>query len=247
MLDAAVPGAVFTSPAPDAIAAATRAADMGRGVLYIVKNYTGDVLNFRLAGELVAGDDIQTETVIVDDDVALDRDSATGRRGSGVTIVAEKVAGAAAARGDVLAEVAAVARRAVERGRSYGVALHGDEMELGVGIHGEPGRERVATEPADAIARHLVDAVVAEIDDSGPVLALLSGLGGTPPIELYGLYEHVARELAGRGLEVTRSLVGDWITSLDQPGAVLSLVALDDELTELWDAPVRTPAFVSFA
>jgi dihydroxyacetone kinase len=245
MLDAACPGAVFTSPAPGGILAATRAIDRGRGVLHVVKRYTGDVLNFRLAAELAAADGIEVATVIVDDDVAIPADAPTGRRGTGVTVVAEKVAGAAAARGDDLDAVAAVARRAVERGRSYGVALHDDgEMELGVGIHGEPGRSRVPIAPSADVARQLVDAVLEELDPDpqAPLLVLLSGLGGTPGVELHALFAHVAAALDGRGRTIARSLVGDLITSLHQAGAVLSIVVLDDELTELWDAPVRTPA-----
>jgi dihydroxyacetone kinase len=243
MLDAATPGAIFTSPAPAQVYAATRAVDRGQGVLYVVKRYTGDLLNFRLAAELAAADGIETQTVVVDDDIAIAADAQTGRRGTGVTIVVEKIAGAAAARGDRLADVAAVAQRVVHRGRSFGVALHGEEMELGVGIHGEPGRQRGPLEPADRIATHLVDAVLEEVDPTtSPVLVLLSGLGGTPLLQLHALFEHVARELEGRGATIERAIVGDLITSLDQPGALLSVVALDDELRELWDAPARTPA-----
>ncbi|MGI8512709.1 MAG: dihydroxyacetone kinase subunit DhaK [Solirubrobacteraceae bacterium] len=244
MLDAAVPGAVFTSPSPNEVFTATTAVAAGAGVLYIVKSYIGDILNFRLAGELAAAQDIETETVVVDDDVALEAGSDTGRRGTGVTIVVEKVAGALAAEGAALADVVAAARRVVERGRSFGVALHGEEMELGVGIHGEPGREPQPLEPADAIASSLLDPVLAELEP-GPdthLLVLLSGLGGTPSLELHVLFEHLGRQLEDRGLNVARVLVGDLITSLGQRGAVLSIVALDDELVRLWDAPVRTSA-----
>jgi phosphoenolpyruvate---glycerone phosphotransferase subunit DhaK len=244
MLDAAVPGAVFTSPAPKEVLTATTEVAAGAGVLYIVKSYTGDILNFRLAGEFAAAEDIETETVVVADDVAIDADSSTERRGTGVTIAVEKVAGALAAEGAKLADVADAARRVVERGRSFGVALHGDEMELGVGIHGEPGRDPTGLESADAIATALIDPVLAEVPagEGDPVLVLLSGLGGTPSLELHVLFEHVGRQLEERGLVVARVLVGDLITSLGQPGAVLSVVALDDELTRLWDAPVHTPA-----
>jgi len=244
MLDAAVPGAVFTSPSPNEIFTATTAVAAGAGVLYIVKSYTGDILNFRLAGELAATEGIETETVVVDDDVAIEAGSDTGRRGTGVTIVVEKVAGALAAEGAVLADVAAAARRVVERGRSLGIALHGEEMELGVGIHGEPGREPQPLEPPDAIASSLLDPVLAELEPGPdtPLLVLLSGLGGTPSLELHLLFEHLGRRLEDRGLNVARVLAGDLITSLGQPGALLSIVAMDDELVRLWDAPVRTPA-----
>lgn len=244
MLDAACPGAVFTSPSPDGIRAATEAVDAGAGVLHIVKQYTGDVLNFRLAAEIAAASGTEVATVIVDDDVAIAADSDVGRRGTGVTIVAEKIAGAAAAEGQGLHEVAALARRVVQQGRSYGVAIHGDEMEIGVGIHGEPGVGRVDIEPVDRIADRLLEPILAELDPQPEtsLLVLLSGLGGTPPLQLYVLFEHLRRELDSRGLAIARSLVGDLITSLEQAGAVLSIVVLDDELERLWDAPARTPA-----
>jgi dihydroxyacetone kinase len=244
MLDAAVPGAVFTSPAPKEVLTATTTVAAGAGVLYVVKSYTGDILNFRLAGEFAAAEDIETATVVVDDDVAIDADSSTERRGTGVTIAVEKIAGALAAEGAALSDVADVARRVVERGRSFGVALHGEEMELGVGIHGEPGRDPTGLESADAIADALLEPVLAEVPagEGDPLLVLLSGLGGTPSLELHVLFEHVGRRLEEEGLDVARVLVGDLITSLGQPGAVLSIVALDDELTRLWDEPVQTPA-----
>jgi dihydroxyacetone kinase len=244
MLDAAVPGAVFTSPAPREVLRATTEVAAGAGVLYVVKSYTGDVLNFRLAGEFAAAEDIETATVVVDDDVAIDADSATDRRGTGVTIAVEKIAGALAAEGAALSDMADAARRVVERGRSFGVALHGEEMELGVGIHGEPGRDPTGLESADAIASALLEPVLAEVPagPGDPLLVLLSGLGGTPSLELLVLFEHVGRHLEERGMQVARVLVGDLITSLGQPGAVLSVIALDDELTRLWDAPVQTPA-----
>ncbi len=244
MLDAAVPGAVFTSPSPKEVFSAVRAVAAGAGVLFLVKSYTGDVLNFRLAGEFARAEGIETETVVIDDDVAIDSDSSTERRGTGVTIVAEKVAGALAAEGAALADVAAAATRVVQRGRSFGIALHGSEMELGVGIHGEPGREPTSLEPAGKIATAMLDPVLDELDLDAdtPLLVLLSGLGGTPSLELHVLFEHVSRGLEERGLRVDRVLVGDFITSLGQPGAVLSVVALDDELLRLWDAPVETVA-----
>jgi dihydroxyacetone kinase len=242
MLDAAVPGAVFTSPAPGQILAATRAVDRGAGVLFVVKRYTGDILNFRLAGELAAAEGIDVRSVVVADDVAIAADAPTGRRGTGTTIAVEKVAGAAVARGDGLDVVAAIAQRAADAGRSYGIAIHGAEIEIGVGIHGEPGRGREPLPTPRRFAELLAEPVLAEVDTSGPVLVLLSGLGGTPQLQLGALYEHVATRLRDRGVEIARSLVGDLITSLDQPGALLTVVALDDELLALWDAPARTPA-----
>jgi dihydroxyacetone kinase len=244
MLDAAVPGAVFTSPAPGQILAAARAVHRGAGVLFVVKRYTGDVLNFRLARELAAAEDIVVETVIVADDVAIPADAPTGRRGTGTTIAVEKVAGAAAARGDALDAVAALAQRAADAGRSYGIAIHGEEIEIGVGIHGEPGRGREPLPSPARFAELLLEPVLAEVDTSAPVLVLLSGLGGTPQLQLSALYEHVAAGLRDRDVTVARSLVGDLITSLDQPGALLTVVALDDELLALWDAPARTAALV---
>ncbi|HYI36041.1 MAG TPA: dihydroxyacetone kinase subunit DhaK [Thermoleophilaceae bacterium] len=243
MLDAAVPGAVFTSPSPGEVLAATRAVGGSAGVLHVVKSYTGDILNFRMAAEFASDEGIEVEAVVVDDDVAIAADSDTPRRGTGVTIVVEKVAGALAAEGAPLAEVAEIARRVVERGRSFGVALHDDKMELGVGIHGEPGREPVPIEPAGAIAAAMLDPILEELPPDAPLLVLLSGLGGTPPLQLSVLFEHVAAELDTRGRDVRRSVVGDLITSLDQAGAVLTVVALDDDLTRLWDAPSSAPAF----
>jgi len=244
MLDAACPGAVFVSPAPDEVVAATQAVAGAGGVLYVVKNYTGDVLNFRLAAEQAQDAGIETATVVVADDVALDADDGPGRRGTGVTVAVEKLAGAKAAEGAPLEEVHALAERVAERGRSFGVALHGEEMELGVGIHGEPGRPREDKAGAETLAGQLLEPLLDELqpDEGAPLLVVLSGLGGTPPLELHALFELVRRELADRGLEPARALVGDVITSLGQPGAVLSLVALDEELERLWDAPVWTPA-----
>lgn len=246
MLDAACPGAVFTSPSPSQIQAATEAVHAGAGVLHIVKSYTGDILNFRMAAEFATAESqIEVATVVVDDDVAIAADSDTDRRGTGVTIVAEKVAGALAAEGASLADVAAGAQKVVERGRSFGIALHGDEMEVGVGIHGEPGQRRGEVEAVDAIATALVEPVLAEVDADAPLLVVLSGLGGTPPLELSVLFEHIGRALDQRGRHIERAMVGDYITSLDQPGAVLSIVALDDELTRLWDATAHTAALVT--
>ena len=243
MLDAAVPGAVFTSPSPGEILAATRAVGGSGGVLHVVKSYTGDILNFRMAAEFAGDEGIEVESVVVDDDVAIAADSGTPRRGTGVTIVVEKMAGALAAEGAPLAQVRDLAQRVIDRGRSFGVALHDDQMELGVGIHGEPGRDPVPIEPAGAIASAMLDPILDELPEDSGLLVLLSGLGGTPPLQLSVLYGAVAAELEGRGRTVERSVVGDLITSLEQPGAVLTVVALDDELTRLWDAPAAAPAF----
>ena len=255
MLDAACAGEIFTSPTPDQMLAAAQAVDSGAGVLFIVKNYTGDVLNF----EMAADEGIQTASVVVADDVAVQDSTWTaGRRGVGTTVIVEKIAGAAAAEGKSLAEVTAIAEKVSSAGRSMGVALTSctvpavghpsfdlpdDEMEVGVGIHGEPGRKRVPLENAHDIARDLVTAITDDADFTGaPVIVLLSGLGGTPLIELYVIYADIAESLAEHGIEVARVLVGDYITSLDMAGCSLTLVKADDELLRLWDAPVNTTA-----
>jgi dihydroxyacetone kinase-like protein len=260
MLDAACPGAVFTSPVPDQMLAATKAVDGGAGVLHIVKNYTGDVMNFKLAADLAEDDGIQVKSVLTNDDVAVEDSLWTaGRRGVGVTVLLEKIAGAKAESGSTLEEVAAVARKVNERGRSFGVALTScvtpaagtptfeigaDEMEFGVGIHGEPGRRREKVRPAAEIVAEMADAILGDLDapSGSNVLAFVNGLGGTPLIELYVIYNELAKQLEARGLTATRSLVGDYITSLEMAGASITLLKLDDELTALWDAPVHTPA-----
>ncbi len=260
MLDAAVPGAVFTSPTPDPILAATKAVDGGAGVLHIVKNYTGDVLNFETAADLAAAEDIEVRAVIINDDVAV-KDSlyTAGRRGVAGTVLVEKIAGAAAERGDDLAGVAAIAEKVNAQVRTMGVALtpcvvpHAgepsftladDEIEIGIGIHGEPGRERIKLEPADAIVDRLLAAVVEDVPfvSGDKVLLLVNGMGGTPQVELYIVYRRAAEVLAGMGIEVTRSLVGNFTTSLEMQGVSISVLRLDDELTALWDAPVHTAA-----
>ena len=260
MLDAACPGEVFTSPVPDQMLAATKAVDGGAGVVHIVKNYTGDVMNFKLAAELAEDEGIQVESVLTNDDVAVEDSLYTaGRRGVGVTVLAEKIAGAKAEAGGSLAEVAAVARKVNENGRSFGVAFTSawtpssptptfeigpDEMEFGVGIHGEPGRRREKVKPAAEIVAEMADAILGDLDapSGSNVLAFVNGLGGTPTIELYVIYNELTKQLEERGLTATRSLVGDYITSLEMAGASITLLKLDDELTELWDAPVHTPA-----
>jgi phosphoenolpyruvate---glycerone phosphotransferase subunit DhaK len=260
MLDAACPGEVFTSPVPDQMLAATKAVDGGAGVVHIVKNYTGDVMNFKLAAEMAEDEGISVESVLTNDDVAVEDSLYTaGRRGTGVTVLVEKIAGAKAEAGGSLADVAAVARKVNERGRSFGVALTscatpsagaptfeigGDEMEFGVGIHGEPGRRREKLRPAAEIVEEMAEAILGDLQPGrgGTVLAFVNGLGGTPAIELYLVYAELAKQLEKHGVQATRSLVGNYITSLEMAGISITLLELDDELTALWDAPVHTPA-----
>ncbi|MBP8921418.1 MAG: dihydroxyacetone kinase subunit DhaK [Micropruina sp.] len=259
MLDAAVPGAVFTSPTPDPILEATKAVDGGAGVLHIVKNYTGDVLNFETAAEMAELEDIAVKAVVVNDDVAVEDSTWTaGRRGVAGTVLVEKIAGAAAERGDDLDAVVAVAEKVIGQVRSMGVALTActvphagkpsfdlgdDEIEIGIGIHGEPGRHRSQLAGADAITDQLVDPILADLKaSSGSVLLFVNGMGGTPESELYIVYRHARRRLEEAGLTVTRSLVGNYITSLEMQGCSVTVLLLDEELTELWDAPVNTVA-----
>jgi dihydroxyacetone kinase-like protein len=260
MLDAACAGEVFTSPVPDQVVAATKGVDGGAGVLHIVKNYTGDVMNFEMAAELAAAEaEVEVAVVVTNDDVAVQDSLYTaGRRGVGVTVVLEKIAGAAAEQGRKLAEVAEIAARVNENGRSMGMALTSctvpaagkptfeltdTEMEIGIGIHGEPGRHRVPMAPAREVAAMLVEPILADLDFTGGdgVLAFVNGMGGTPLLELYLMYQEVATILDKAGVRVARSLVGPYITSLEMAGCSVTLVKLDDELTGLWDAPVRTP------
>ena len=261
MLDAACCGEVFTSPVPDQMLAATKAVDGGAGVLHIVKNYTGDVMNFEMAAELAADETgVEVVSVVTDDDVAVQDSTWTaGRRGVGVTVLLEKIAGAAAEEGRPLKEVADVAREVNANGRSMGIALTSctvpangkptfelgeTEMEVGVGIHGEPGRSRRPLVPAREIADLLLDPILEDLPfrSGDRVIAFVNGLGGTPLIELYLLYGEVARILADRGITPVRSLVGPYITSLDMAGASVTLLRVTDELLRLWDAPVNTPA-----
>ena len=260
MLDAAVPGPVFTSPTPDPIVAATLAVNGGVGVLHIVKNYTGDVLNFETAAELAGLEGVEVSTVIVDDDVAV-KDSlyTAGRRGVAGTVLVEKIAGAAAERGDDLAAVTAVAHKVNARVRTMGVALTActvphagvpsftladDEIEIGIGIHGEPGRMRLPLEPADAIVDRLLEPILEDLPFAAGdrVLLLVNGMGGTPQVELYIAFRRAAEALAERNIDVVRSLVGNYTTALDMQGMSISVLQLDDELLELWDAPVETAA-----
>jgi dihydroxyacetone kinase-like protein len=260
MLDAACAGAVFTSPVPDQMLAATQAVDGGKGVLHIVKNYTGDIMNFQLAAELAKAEGIDVETVVIADDVAV-KDSlyTAGRRGVGGTVLAEKIVGAAAEEGADLATVTALCQKVQDNVRSMGMALTSctvpsagkptfeigdDEMEVGVGIHGEPGRERRKLATADEITEMLAIPIIEDIPfKSGDrVLAFVNGMGGTPLLELYVIYRKLAEILDGRGITIERSLVGSYITSLEMAGCSITLLKLDDEMIRLWDAPVHTPA-----
>nr|ALV82441.1 dihydroxyacetone kinase [Streptomyces rochei] len=257
MLSAACPGEVFTSPVPDQMVRAAAAVDSGAGVLFVVKNYTGDVLNFDMAAELAEDEGIQVAKVLVDDDVAVtDSLYTAGRRGTGATLFVEKIAGAAADEGRPLEQVEAIARRVNEASRSFGVALSActtpakgsptfdlpaGELELGIGIHGEPGRERRPMMTSGEIAEAAVDAVLTDLNPRNPVLVLVNGMGATPLLELYGFNAEVQRVLGERGTAVARTLVGNYVTSLDMAGASVTLCEIDEELLGLWDAPVRTP------
>jgi len=260
MLDAACPGAVFTSPTPDQMHAATKAVAGEKGALHIVKNYTGDVMNFELAAELIRAEDIPIESVIIDDDVAVQDSTWTaGRRGVGATVLAEKICGAAAEAGQSLAEVAALCKKVNAQARSMGMALTSctvphigkptfdlgaDEMEVGVGIHGEPGRRRAKLLPADQIVELLFEPILTDLPfkSGDEVLLFVDGLGGTPLIELYIVYRKAAELARKAGLKVTRNFVGSYITSLEMAGTAITLLKLDGEMTKLWDAPVLTPA-----
>jgi dihydroxyacetone kinase-like protein len=259
MLDAACPGEIFTSPVPDQILAATRAVSGGAGVVYIVKNYTGDVMNFQMAAELATDERIATETVLVNDDVAVkDSTWTAGRRGTGATVFVEKIAGARAERGASLREVAELGRRVNAASRSFAVALTActtpaagkpgfdlpdDEIEVGVGIHGEPGRSREKVRSAKQIVAGALDAILSDrpLTPADQPIIMVNGLGATPLIELYVLFGEVAAVLSGQGVRVARALVGNYITSLDMAGASITVCGADDEMLALWDAPVRTP------
>jgi dihydroxyacetone kinase-like protein len=259
MLDAACPGEVFTSPTPDQMAEATKAANGGAGVIHIVKNYTGDVMNFDMAAELTGAEGIEVETVLTNDDVAVEDSLYTaGRRGVGVTVLVEKICGAAADDGRSLAEVAELGRRVNAQGRSMGMALTpcitpasgepsfelaDDEVEIGIGIHGEPGRFREKIGPASQIAERLMTPIVEDLPFSSGdrVLAFMNGMGGTPLIELYVMYGEVARLAQEAGLKIERNLIGNYITSLEMQGCSITLLKLDDEMLRYWDAPVNTP------
>jgi dihydroxyacetone kinase-like protein len=258
MLDAACPGEVFTSPTPDQMFDATKAVNGGAGVVHIVKNYTGDVMNFEMAADLARAEGVEVESVLVDDDVAVQDSLYTaGRRGVGTTVLMEKIAGAAAEEKRPLADVAAVARKVNDFGRTMGMALTSctvpaagkptfdlpeDEMEIGIGIHGEPGRERMKVKPVAEIVEMMSVAVVEDIPfaSGDKVLAFVNGMGGTPLIELYVVYNEVNKFLQARGIEIVRNLIGNYITSLEMQGMSITLLKMDDDLLKLWDAPVKT-------
>jgi dihydroxyacetone kinase-like protein len=260
MLDAACPGEVFTSPTPDQMLEATKAVNGGAGVLHVVKNYTGDVMNFDMAADMGKGEDIEVETVLTNDDVAVEDSLYTaGRRGVGVTVLVEKICGAAADDGKSLAEVAELGRRVNANGRSMGMALTPcitpgsgepsfelaeDEVEIGIGIHGEPGRFRESIGPASQITERLMTPILEDLPFSSgdKVLAFVNGMGGTPLLELYVVYAEVAKIAQEHGLSIERNLIGNYITSLEMQGCSITLVKLDDDMVRYWDAPVNTPA-----
>lgn len=260
MLDAACPGAVFTSPTPDQMLEASKAVNGGAGILHIVKNYTGDVMNFEMAADLAREEGIDVASVVIDDDVAVkDSTWTAGRRGVATTVLAEKICGGAAEARMPLAPVADLCRRVNANGRSMGMALSActvphagkpsfilqeDEMEIGIGIHGEPGRHRVKLESADRVAEMLLEPILEDLPfKSGDnVLLFVNGMGGTPQIELYIVYRKAYEIATKHGLKVVRNLVGSYVTSLEMAGCSITLLKLDDEMVKFWDAPVVTPS-----
>ncbi|MER3467356.1 MAG: dihydroxyacetone kinase subunit DhaK [Thermoflexus sp.] len=260
MLDAACPGAVFTSPTPDQMYEAAKAVHGGAGILMIVKNYAGDVMNFDMAADLLRGEGFQVESVLIADDVALESSLySQGRRGTGTTVLAEKVLGAAAERGYDLQRLAALGRRVAENGRSMGMALTScivphvgkptfdlgpDEMEIGIGIHGEPGRYREPLKRADEIVERLMEPILKDLPFKAGdrVICMVNSMGGTPLSELYIVYRKVAEICEKNGIQIVRNLVGAYITSLEMAGTSITLLRADDEMLELWDHPVKTPA-----
>jgi phosphoenolpyruvate---glycerone phosphotransferase subunit DhaK len=260
MLDAACPGEIFTSPVPDQMLAAATAVDGGAGVVFVVKNYTGDVMNFQMAAELAGDEGVGVETVLVNDDVAVEDSTWTaGRRGTGATVFVERIAGALAEEGAPVKDVAEIGRRVNEASRSFAVALTActtpaagkpgfdlpeDEMEVGVGIHGEPGRQREKIRTAREIVTYALDAILGDqpLSAGDQTIVMVNGLGATPLIELYLLYGEVAAVLGERGVVIARNLVGNYITSLDMAGVSITVCRADREMLRLWDAPVNTPA-----
>ena len=284
MLDAACPGEVFTSPTPDQMLEAAKMVNGGAGVLNIVKNYSGDVMNFEMAAELAYSEGIQVLNILIDDDVAV-KDSlyTQGRRGVGTTVLAEKICGAAAQQGYDLKQLAELCRKVNLNGRSMGMALTSctvpakgsptfslgdDEIEVGIGIHGEPGRQRMSLKSADEITEMLATSIIedsaysrtvrewdaekgewVELELTNPpfqrgdsVLAFVNSMGGTPLSELYIIYRKLTEVCEKKGLQIVRNLIGSYITSLDMQGCSITLLKLDDELIKLWDAPVKTPS-----
>ncbi|MFO7632814.1 MAG: dihydroxyacetone kinase subunit DhaK [Caldilinea sp.] len=260
MLDAACPGPIFTSPTPDQIFATASAVNGGVGVLFIIKNYTGDILNFDIAAEMCRAEGIDVGSVLIHDDVAVQDSLYTaGRRGVGITVFAEKICGAAAEAGLSLSEVAAIGRKVSEQGRSMGMALNScivpavgrptfvlkeNEMEIGVGIHGEPGRERMAIQTADEITGILATTIFEDLPfrRGSNVIAMVNGMGGTPLMELYIVFRQLAELCDDRGITISRNLIGNYITSLEMAGCSITLLDVDEELLHWWDAPVFTPA-----
>ena len=259
MLDAACPGEVFTSPTPDQMLAATEAASGGAGVLHLVKNYTGDVMNFEMAAEMGEDEGIEVQSVVIDDDVAVEDSTYTaGRRGVGGTVLIEKVCGAAAEAGHSLNEVADLARRCNDQVRSMGMALTSctvpsageptfdlgdDEMEIGIGIHGEPGRDRMELKPADDVVEMLMEPILSDLpfESGDDVILFVNGMGATPMIELYLCYRKAAEIAEKHGLTIVRNLVGPYITSLEMAGLSITIMRADEQVVNLWDAPVETP------
>lgn len=259
MLDGACPGEVFTSPTPDQMLAATEAVSAGTGVLHLVKNYTGDVMNFEMAEEMGRDEGIEVQSVVIDDDVAVEDSTYTaGRRGVGGTVLIEKICGAAADAGHSLDEIADLARRCNDEVRSMGMALtpctvpsageptftlEENEMEIGIGIHGEPGRKRMTLETADEVVERLMEPILSDLpfQDGDDVLLFVNGMGATPMIELYLCYRAAAAMAEEHGLTVVRNLVGPYITSLEMAGLSITMLRMNDELTSFWDAPVHTP------
>jgi dihydroxyacetone kinase-like protein len=283
MLDAACPGEVFTSPTPDQMYEAAKVVDGGAGVLFLAKNYTGDVLNFEMAAELAYADGIKVQSILIDDDAAV-KDSlyTAGRRGVGTTVLAEKIAGAAAEAGYDLNKCADLARKVNQNGRSLGMAitscivpaagkptfdLGDDEYEIGIGIHGEPGRERLKMQTADEITEKMALAIIEDgaytrtvrewdnengewvdktlTDDpfkaGDKVIAFVNSMGGTPVSELYAVYRKLVQVCDAKGLTIVRNLIGPYITSLEMQGMSITLLKADDEILKFWDAPVKTP------
>jgi dihydroxyacetone kinase-like protein len=259
MLDAACPGAVFTSPTPDQMLEATKMVNGGAGVLHIVKNYTGDIMNFDMAADLARGEGIEIQSVVIADDVAV-KDSlyTAGRRGVGSTVLAEKLCGAAAEKHSSLKEVTDICNQVKETSLSMGMALTSctvphvgkptfdlpeDEMEIGIGIHGEPGRKRMKVKPADEIVEMLMEPIISDLPfkSGDEVLLFVNGMGGTPLIELYIVYRKAHEIATKHGLKVVRNLIGPYITSLEMAGTSITILRMDEQLKKLWDAPVKTP------
>lgn len=261
MLDGAVAGEVFTSPTPDQVFEAVKAVDQGKGILLVIKNYTGDVMNFEMAMELAEAEGIQVESVIVNDDVAVENSTyTTGRRGIAGTIFVHKIAGAAAEKGMKLDEVKRIAEKVIKNVRSMGMALTPctipaagkpgfelpeDEMEIGLGIHGEPGTHRDKIKNAKEIVIHLMNKILADIqiNQKEEVVVLVNGLGGTPLMELYIANNEVDKILKEKGIKTYKTIVGNYMTSIEMAGFSISVLKLDDELKELLDERADTPAF----